>query len=108
MKTFLYIMICGAFLCTVLESNAQGCVAVRSISGSSGKIGSEAFLSKGEFLAGANFRYFRSYKHFEGTEEHTYRVKQGSEVINDSYFVDLSMTYGITDRLFSTFTLPGG
>jgi hypothetical protein len=106
MKKILYVIFCGAFLCAAIESNAQGCVAVRSFSGSSGIIGSEAFLPKGEFLAGSNFRYFRSYKHFGGKEEHTYRVEQGTEVINDSYFLDLSLTYGITDRLFGTFTLP--
>ena len=106
MKTAIYLTISGALLCAAIETHAQGCVAVRSFSGGTGEIGSEAFLPKGSWLAGANFRYFHSYKHFGGTEEHTYRVEQGTEVINDSYFLDLSMTYGITDRLFGTVTFP--
>ena len=106
MKTAIYLAICGALLSASIESHAQGCVAVRSFSGSTGAVGSEAFLPKGEFLAGANFRYFHSYKHFGGTEEHTYRVEEGTEVINDSYFMDFFLTYGLTDRLFGTVTLP--
>lgn len=107
MKTYLYVVIGAALLfCMPLRSHAQGCVAIRSFSGSSGEIGSQAFLPKGEWLAGANFRYFHSYKHFSGKEEHKHRVEQGTEVINDSYFMDLSASYGLTDRLFSTLTLP--
>lgn len=88
------------------QSFSQGCVAIRSFSGCGGAIGSGAFLEKGAWLTSANFRYFKSYKHFSGKEEHTHRVEQGTEVINDSYFLDLSLTYGITDRLYGTFTLP--
>src|SRR5690606_34467208 len=106
MKIVLFLMIGGTLLCTSIKSHAQGCVAIRSFAGCSGEIGSQAFLPKGEWLAGANFRYFHSYKHFGGKEEHTYRVEQATEVINDSYFMDLSATYGLTDRLFGTFALP--
>lgn len=106
MKKSIYLAICGILLGAATEIHAQGCVAVRSFSGNTGEVGAEAFLSKGSWLAGANFRYFHSYKHFSGKEEHKHRVEEGSEVINDSYFMDLSMSYGITDRLSATFTLP--
>ena len=106
MNKAFYLTIVGVLLLVNAETYGQGCVAVRSFAGSTGEIGSEAFLPKGSWLGGANIRYFHSYKHFGGTEEHTYRVEQGTEVINDSYFLDLSMTYGLTDRLFGTFTLP--
>lgn len=89
-----------------LQAYSQGCVAIRSFSGCGGAIGSGALLEKGAFLTGANFRYFNSYKHFSGKEEHKYRVEQGTEVINNSYFLDLSLTYGLTDRFYGTFTLP--
>lgn len=106
MKKSIYIAISGILLGAATEIYAQGCVAVRSLAGSTGEVGAEAFLPKGTWLAGANFRYFHSYKHFGGTEEHTYRVEQGTEVINDSYFLDLSINYGLTDRLSATLTLP--
>src|SRR5690606_5220724 len=106
MKKLIYLAVCGILLGAASEMYAQGCVAVRSFSGSTGEVGAEAFLPKGTWLAGAKFRYFHSYKHFGGTEEHTYRVEQGTEVINDSYFLDLTMNYGLTDRLSAIFTLP--
>lgn len=88
------------------QIKAQGCVAIRSFSGCSGGIGSGAVLTKGEWLAGANFRYFKSYKHFRGTHEETERVDNGTQVINHSYFLDLSVTYSISDRMYASFTLP--
>jgi hypothetical protein len=106
MKKSIYLAISGLLLGAATEVYAQGCVAVRSFSGTTGEVGSEAFLTKGSWLASANFRYFHSYKHFGGREEHIHRVEQGTEVINDSYFLDLSMTYGISDRLSAIFTVP--
>src|SRR5690606_14478242 len=91
-----------------LKSRAQGCVAIRPFAGSSGEIGSQAFLPKGEWLAGANFRYFHSYKHFGGKEEHKHRVEHGTEVINDSYLMGLSASSGPTDRVVTPLPLPCG
>lgn len=94
-------------LCLLLISffaNSQGCVAIRS--GCGANIGGGALLSKGQWQTGANFRYFHSYKHFRGAHEETYRVEEGSEVINDSYFLDLQLSYGLSDRLSANFTLP--
>lgn len=106
MKEALYLILVGACFSIAIESRAQGCVAVRSFSGSHGEVGSEAFLAKGQWIAVANFRTFHSYRHFSGKNEHAFRVEQGTEVINDSFFLDLSITHGLTDRLFGTFTLP--
>ena len=88
------------------QLNAQGCVAIRGFSSSSGNIGSGAALSEGDFLVGSNFRYFQSFRHFRGSEEETHRVEEGTEVINDSYFIDLTFNYGITNRLYATLTVP--
>ena len=33
-------------------------------------------------------------------------MEEGTEVINDSYFLDLSLNYGISDRLFATAIVP--
>lgn len=61
---------------------------------------------KGEFLLGANYRYFKSYRHFRGDHEEVERVENGTEVINKSHFMDLSINYGITDRLYANALLP--
>ena len=69
-------------------------------------MGGGAILSKGDFFAGTNFRYFHSYKHFRGEHEETERVENGTEVINDSYFLDFLVSYGLTDRLSANLVLP--
>ena len=88
------------------QLEAQGCVAIRGFSSCSGSVGSGANLGKGEMLIGSNFRYFESFRHFRGREEETHRVEEGTEVINNSYFLDLTFNYGITDRLYANLVLP--
>lgn len=95
-----------AFIFISLDLNAQGCVAVRGMSNCSGGIGTSFGLSKGEFFIGTDFRYFQSFRHFRGSEEEKYRLQEGTEVINDSYFVDFFVNYGITDRLFASASIP--
>lgn len=43
-----------------------------------------------------NNRYFKSFRHFVGTEEQKHRIAAGSEVINYAYTMDISVT-----RLFN-------
>lgn len=88
------------------QSNAQGCVAIRSFSEFGNASGASAFLGKNEFLIGSNVRYFKSFRHFRGTHEEVERVENGTEVINKSSFLDFTVNYGITDRLYATATIP--
>jgi len=88
------------------NSFGQGCVAIRSYSGFGTEAGGGALLPKGTWQPAMNFRYFKSFRHFRGAEEEAYRVEEGSQVINNSYFLDLSLTYGITDRLYTSVILP--
>ncbi|MCX2678844.1 transporter [Galbibacter sp. EGI 63066] len=102
-------LVLTGILCAVLgifKSNAQGCVAIRGFSSCSGNIGAGANLNKGDFLVGTNFRYFESFRHFRGREEETHRIEEGTNVINDSYFVDITFNYGISDRLYANLLLP--
>src|SRR5665647_1362776 len=89
------------------NSNAQGCVAVRQMGGV-GMCSSNSYnLSKGDFLVGANYRYFHSWRHFVGTEEQPYRQYSGGGIGTDgkdhgnavniySHAVDLNLSYGLT------------
>ena len=86
--------------------SAQGCVAIRGISGCGANLGGNVNLNQGEFMAQAGFRYFKSFRHFRGDHEETERVEQGTQVINHSYFLDLQLNYGITNRLFGQVILP--
>ena len=85
---------------------AQGCVAIRGFSGCASGLSNTFGTSKGELFANTGFRYFKSFRHFRGSHEETERVEDGTEVINKSYFLDVSLTYGITDRLYGTITIP--
>lgn len=87
---------------------AQGCVAIRNMGCSGMTVGgnNSAFLQKGGFQLSGNYRYFKSYKHFRGSHEETARVENNTEVINKANSIELGLTYGITDRLSISASLP--
>ncbi|MBU3821107.1 transporter [Flavobacteriaceae bacterium XHP0103] len=98
-------------LCFVLtvnfKSHAQGCVAIRGFSSCNGNIiNGGSNLMKGDFSVGTNIRYFESFRHFRGSHEETHRIEEGTQVINDSYFVDIAFNYAISERVYATFLLP--
>lgn len=86
-------------------SFAQGCVAIRHFSGCS-TIDNAAMPSKGDLQFNANYRYFKSFRHFRGNHEEPERVLNNTEVINWSHALDLNFNYFVTNRVFATFTLP--
>ena len=83
--------------------SAQGCVAIRS-TGNSCSI-EKAVDTKGWQL-NFNNRYFKSYKHFVGKEEQKHRVDSGSQVINHSYSLDITLVKMINNRVLVAATLP--
>src|SRR5688572_5205235 len=99
MKNFiLFLLISGA---SVATSNilAQGCVAIRGFSTCSGELANKgsAGFQKGEWTISGNYRHFKSFRHFVGTEEQKERVEEHTNVINRSNFYDLSVGYSFTD-----------
>jgi hypothetical protein len=98
--------ILSLFFLLTLEISAQGCVAIRGGSSCSSGFGNTFNLAKGEFLAGMDYRRFKSFRHFRGDEEEPHRVEQGTEVINFSNLLDINVTYGITDRIYGTVLIP--
>jgi hypothetical protein len=86
--------------------SAQGCVAIRHFSTCSGNPNSSLQTGKGYALFSANYRYFKSFRHFRGTQEEPDRVANGSEVINNSHSLDLNFTYGLGNKIFVTANLP--
>lgn len=86
------------------EASGQGCVASR---------GGSCFHPPGVelqpfegFMGAVGYRWLHSDRHFVGSHEETQRQAEGSEVINDSHFVDLALTYAITPRYSVNLTLP--
>ena len=93
MKKLISIISITLFLIGFLNTkiHAQGCVAIRSTGGSCLMQHPES--SKWSF--NLNNRYYKSYKHYVGTEEQKYRVDSGTNVINYAYTLDLALTRNI-------------
>lgn len=88
-------------------ASAQGCVAVRHFSSCGNTTaGSHVFLQPGEWSVNTNYRYFKSFRHFRGTEEEPQRVENNTEVINWQHAIDVSVSYPLTSRLTANATLP--
>jgi hypothetical protein len=101
-KACLFILLILAFH----TAFSQGCVAIRHFSSCVGNSLENNLLGPGDVQAGMNYRYFRSFRHFRGTEEEPDRVANGSEVINNSHAWDFFMTYGISNRTYVSLTIP--
>lgn len=88
------------------SARSQGCVAIRHFSSCVGNTLESNLLGPGDIQIGSNYRYFKSFRHFRGTEEEPDRVANGSEVINHSHSWDFFLTYGISNRWYTSITIP--
>ncbi len=93
-------------LSSITNLKAQGCVAIRHFSSCVGSSLENNLLGTGDLQIGVNYRYFKSFRHFRGTEEEPDRLSNNTEVINHSHAWDFFATYGITERLYSSITIP--
>ncbi|HSR59277.1 MAG TPA: hypothetical protein VLL47_00910, partial [Robiginitalea sp.] len=79
------------FLClfsATMSLRGQGCVAIRHFSTCTGGHPEQAILGAGDAMFSVNYRYFKSFRHFRGTEEEPDRVANQTEVINHSHAWD--------------------
>lgn len=117
MKRF-YILFFIAFVFIHGSANAQGCVAVRQMGGVNAMCPSTSYnLSKGDFQAGVNYRYFHSWRHFVGKEEQPHRQTTGGGLGPDgrnrgnavniySHAIDFNLSYALTNRIQLNLTIP--
>src|SRR5438874_12371030 len=101
MKRIIFMTIIALTFCVFQRAYAQGCVAIKGTAG----ICSRPTDAKGWEL-NLNNRYFRSYKHYVGTEEQKQRVEEGTNVINHAYELDISAIRTLNSRWSLAFTLP--
>lgn len=102
-----YILLLSAAFFLHAKSNAQGCVAIRSVGGMctvDNLFGADSIQSKWSF--NANTRYFNSFRHFVGTDEQKHRMANKTEVINHNVTVDLSLTRILNRRWSISFGIP--
>ncbi|MGZ8552780.1 MAG: hypothetical protein ACXWV8_05205 [Chitinophagaceae bacterium] len=101
--TRFYIILFIAFSFIQVKTAAQGCVAIRS-NGNSCTLGKPGEARGWQF--NFNTRYFKSYKHFVGTEEQKERVEKGTEVINHSFNWDFTFTRALNNRWTVAINIP--
>lgn len=98
-----------ALLCLVFcqQATAQGCVAIRGAGGATCSItGHLLHPDTTGYTISVNTRYFKSYKHFVGTEEQKQRVAQGTEVINHTFSTDIGITKTINRKWSAALYIP--
>ncbi len=105
MKSINFIISTFLFL-SVSNANAQGCVAVRGFGGCGVAGGSGLALAPKQWQVGANYRYFKSFRHFKGDEEQYDRLVKQTQVINHSNTLDWSASMGMTLRTQLNVSLP--
>jgi hypothetical protein len=86
---------------------SQGCVAIKSTGGVCTMLDHpETTDAAGGWVVSSNTRYYRSYKHFVGTQEQTQRVTLGTNVINHAYTQDIALTRVFNSRWSFSVDLP--
>lgn len=98
-----------AMLCVVYNAQAiaQGCVAIRGAGGATCSItGHLLHPDTTGYSLSINTRYFKSYKHFVGTQEQKQRVAGGTEVINHTFSLDIGLTKTINQRWSAAIYIP--
>lgn len=87
---------------TSTRALAQGCVAIRS----NGGYCTMQHLDSSKWQLSVNNRFFKSYKHFIGTDEQKQRQTLGTEVINHQFTTDIALTHQINSRWSFMIDLP--
>lgn len=96
-----------AALAAASVSYGQGCVIARGGgAGSAFMPGSGSEMASSKWQTTVAHRWFRSDRHFAGREEHTHRQENQTEVINNSHFLDATLTYAHNSRWSYSLTLP--
>src|SRR5689334_15806252 len=98
----------GCALLTIASAPlfAQGCIVARSSSFDMSPQSQGGYLQPGDFELNVGYRHQFSYKHFVGDVEQTYRVQQGTQVMNKINLQTADLTYQLTPRFSLTASIP--
>lgn len=107
-RTALLLAITLVGACGAGEAIAQGCVVARGAGQSPNHAmpGEHGAATIGKLQTSVAYRWLNSDRHFVGSQEQKHRKAEGSEVINRSHFVDVSLTYAFNERYSATLTIP--
>ena len=98
-------IICIVTILFTEKINAQGCVAIKGNATSCMAIHADSTNASGWQFASSG-RYFRSFRHFSGTEENKDRLVQKTEVINYTSVFNLSLTRILNNRWSVMIDIP--
>lgn len=93
-----------AFLSSL--AHGQGCIVARSSSMDMSPESQGGYLQAGDWELTIGYRHQFSFKHFIGDTEQTYRLQQGTEVMNKINLENADLTYQFTSRFSLTLSVP--
>lgn len=85
---------------------AQGCVIARGAPMCTISHMHDMAMDDTKFTATVAHRWFKSDRHFRGSHEEAFRQEMGTEVINDSHFIDVIGGYNFTDQFSVNLVIP--
>lgn len=103
MRNILYVLL---LLAAAPAARGQGCVAIRSNGSACTITGAHDPAAAHNWVVALNSRYFKSYKHFVGTEEQKERVERGTEVINHTFSTEVGLTRNFNPRWSAALFVP--
>jgi hypothetical protein len=100
------VTIAAGALVQMQPARGQGCIVARSSSTLAGPETQGGYLAPGEFNVTIGYRHQFSFRHFVGDVEQTYRIQQGTQVMNKINLVNVTATYQASRRLSFTASAP--
>ena len=97
------ILILSLYFFCQMQAQSQGCVAIRSTGSSCTKMHAETGK---EWRFATSYRYFKSFRHFVGTEEQKQRLDQHTEVINWQHTMNFELTRQFNSRWSMAIYVP--
>ncbi|MDB5098193.1 MAG: hypothetical protein JWM80_2614 [Cyanobacteria bacterium RYN_339] len=91
------------WLAAIAPAQAVGCVRA-TCTGTGDDM--SRYLAPGTWRVSEGYRFFTSHRHFIGTTEQVQRTIEGSEQINVENFIDMGLTYVVSERLRLVADLP--
>jgi hypothetical protein len=88
------------------KSQAQGCVAIRSVGGFCSAGGEGHVDTASKWQLSINNRYFKSFRHYVGSVEQKQRLALQTEVINHQYTTDLALYRQVNARWSVMLDMP--
>jgi len=101
-------LVAGVLVMTSIadRGHAQGCVVARGAGPCATTPGGFTNHLDVKWQVALAYRWLNSDRHFVGDVEQKHRHVTGNQVINDSHFIDLGVSYSFTPRWGATVVLP--